>query len=971
MSEPFGPHFNRREFISTTVGMSGALLTSHANAQIPAATARGLTVHEITMATPDIVCVEIRDQPVIKGALVALPQPDPGGYDTWLSRIHPSTGRSERCMVVGPGKRSLRFQDIQPTAYLNRSAATNPNEYGRIGERAVTAVFIKSMQYSSGQGFGASGTRTVKYASMKHFLFLKLESPLMQGGPYTIRFPSGTGLAEAQFTFDDKTVRALAIRSTQAGHRPSDPSKLAYLALWIPGAPNDGAVNFARTYGLNSFTILDARGNDVFRGSISERVGPLTTEENASDRWRLASPSRPTIAITSASNTNPVVITAPGHGLANSDLIAICNMDGRLNAAQRGMTELNNRFFTVSGAAANTFALAGVDGTSFKPYQGGGGTVYRAYAPNRAATHVYGLDYSAWTPTEPGHYRVHVPGLGTSDPFDVDEEAWHRIAATSAKGEYHLRSGCALDGRFGYAHPPAFDSRAGLSIRQSDLPYVWTQLGGIVRGPVNVEAGATSPWVTERVVNTAYGGWFDAGDYVTRIAEAANGSYMLLDVYEHLPPAGRSTRFDIPLSSQVLDPSLYSAIDVMPDVVHQAVWNLDCYRRLQAPDGGVSGGMGMSSGAGTYVFEPSWLFRGQVYVYAPDHLSTFCYAGAAAKLAIVLRNAGALTLAMLWERSAVSAWNWAHEIYNDQAKREAHYATARSKSGWNEATYAANMTALQNACDFPATFAAGAIYRLNGDPRAQRVFEAAWGRSNDCYQLRGAGAWEYYHAEEGSRAFKNSIAIAISNYAVNFTAYSTGRVAYRNCSFRGLPIFFGTGGMDLQNAAPSLIRAHVLSNDSRQRSTILGTLQAGLAHIHGANQVGLCFTSGLGARNTTGALFSDALYGIAEGTIPTGITIYAWSQQMPISALNFEPGPLFHIVENPAPNTPVGGQLGVTYQSDFENERQLSYPRICFPQYEAIYENPLIIEQMEFTPQQTIIPQEVAALYLHAWDKRA
>jgi endoglucanase len=966
MSETSGAwRFSRRELLHTALNLSGAALVCASGEALAAAISGAVTVHEITMAAPDIVCVEVRDQPVSKGALVNMTVPDSGAFETWQSRTNPTTGRRDHCMVVGPDKTHLRFQDMQPTEYLNRSAATMAADYGAIGANTVTAVYLKSMQYSAGEGFGVSGSRTVKYASMKHFLFLKLNGPLMQGGPYTIRFPPRTRLPNASFTFNDRAIRAIAIRGTQVGHRPRDVNKLAYLALWIPGAPNEGAINLSGAYGLNSFSIIDEKGNEIFKSSIKERVAPTTMEENSPAVWRLASTSRPKIAITGATTTNPVVITAPRHGLTNSEVIAIYNMDGDTDVSRRGLTDLNNAFFTVAGATTDTFALAGVDGTHFTPYQGGGGTIYRTYAASRAGTYVYGLDYSAWNSGEPGTYRIHVPGLGVSDPFEVSEEVWHRVAWNSAKGEYHQRSGCTLDGRFGYRRPSAFNGSTDVSIRQSALPYAWTNLAGMLRkSRIDVESGVSAPWITGKTVD-AYGGWFDAGDYVTRIADAAYASYMLLDVQEHLPSAARSTKFNIPLSSQVLDPSQYSAIDMMPDVVHQAIWNLDCFRRLQSADGSVSGGMGMSTGLGTNTFEPSWLYRGDVYLYAPDHFSTLCYAGAAAKLATVLGSAGFSALAMLWRQSAVSAWNWAYEIYTDRAARDAYYAAARTKAGWDDVTYAGNISALQDSCSHPAIFAAATIFRLTGESRAGTVFTRAWSLSSDCYLLRGAGAWEYYHAAKADRAIKREIGNAIINYASNFTGYSTGRVAYRNCQFKGLNPNFGGGGMTLDNAGPSLIRAHLISTDQRQRSVILGTLQAGLSHIHGANQVGLCFTSGLGSRNTAGTLHADAQYSIANGIIPAGITNYAWSGQLPVSALNFNSGPLNYIVENASP---MSVRPGLTSESDFENERQLSHPRICFPQYEAIYENPFIIEQMEFTTQQTIIPQEVVALYLHGWD---
>jgi hypothetical protein len=64
---------------------------------LAATTSGAIAVHEITMAAPDIVCVEVRDQPVIKGALVTLTAPDSGPFNTWLSRMNPATGRSDRC----------------------------------------------------------------------------------------------------------------------------------------------------------------------------------------------------------------------------------------------------------------------------------------------------------------------------------------------------------------------------------------------------------------------------------------------------------------------------------------------------------------------------------------------------------------------------------------------------------------------------------------------------------------------------------------------------------------------------------------------------------------------------------------------------------------------------------------------------------------------------------------------------------
>jgi len=71
-----------------------------------------------------------------------------------------------------------------------------------------------------------------------------------------------------------------------------------------------------------------------------------------------------TAAISAATPTNPVVITATGHGYANGNEVHISGVVG--------MTELNGRRFTLTSVAVNTFALKGIDGTTYTAYVSGG-----------------------------------------------------------------------------------------------------------------------------------------------------------------------------------------------------------------------------------------------------------------------------------------------------------------------------------------------------------------------------------------------------------------------------------------------------------------------------------------------------------------------------------------------------------------------------------------------------------------------
>jgi len=69
-------------------------------------------------------------------------------------------------------------------------------------------------------------------------------------------------------------------------------------------------------------------------------------------------------AITGANKTNAVMVHSNGHGFVNGDRVYISGVGG--------MTQINNKQFTVSSATANNFRLSGVNGTSYGTYTSGG-----------------------------------------------------------------------------------------------------------------------------------------------------------------------------------------------------------------------------------------------------------------------------------------------------------------------------------------------------------------------------------------------------------------------------------------------------------------------------------------------------------------------------------------------------------------------------------------------------------------------
>ncbi|MFZ5668309.1 MAG: ubiquitin-activating E1 FCCH domain-containing protein [Pseudomonadota bacterium] len=77
-------------------------------------------------------------------------------------------------------------------------------------------------------------------------------------------------------------------------------------------------------------------------------------------------------SITGATKTNPVRITSNAHGFSDGDYVYISGVNG--------MTQLNGKIFQVTGAAANTFKLNGVNGLSYNKYTSGG-TVRKCLTP--------------------------------------------------------------------------------------------------------------------------------------------------------------------------------------------------------------------------------------------------------------------------------------------------------------------------------------------------------------------------------------------------------------------------------------------------------------------------------------------------------------------------------------------------------------------------------------------------------------
>ena len=126
---------------------------------------------------------------------------------------------------------------------------------------------------------------------------------------------------------------------------------------------------------VNNWTLTDV----VFRPTVAFPIGLVTsggsggvdafytvTAIDQGGNESLQGINNTTKVITGATNADPVVITAVAHGFSNGDLVHIKNVGG--------MTEINDRRFTVANKTTDTFELLGEDGTDYGVYTSGGDT---------------------------------------------------------------------------------------------------------------------------------------------------------------------------------------------------------------------------------------------------------------------------------------------------------------------------------------------------------------------------------------------------------------------------------------------------------------------------------------------------------------------------------------------------------------------------------------------------------------------
>jgi len=140
-----------------------------------------------------------------------------------------------------------------------------------------------------------------------------------------------------------------------------------------------------------------------------------------------------TVAITGATQANPVEITAVGHGYTTGDTTNL--------GAIGGMTELNGKYYQLTVTGTDTYTLDGIDGTAYTAYTSGGTSarvfeLTTPYTTEQLPRLIYAQSADVMTITHPSH-----------DPYDLtrtDHDVWTLTAIDYAPSvPFPLFSGTA------------------------------------------------------------------------------------------------------------------------------------------------------------------------------------------------------------------------------------------------------------------------------------------------------------------------------------------------------------------------------------------------------------------------------------------------------------------------------------------------------------------------------------------------
>jgi endoglucanase len=453
---------------------------------------------------------------------------------------------------------------------------------------------------------------------------------------------------------------------------------------------------------------------------------------------------------------------------------------------------------------------------------------------NYSSTAIYRMDFSAYN--VPGTYRVYVDGIGCSYPFQIGRSVWEKAFLTQMKGLYKQRSGIEVG-------PPYTDFKKPRDFHPDDGAVVTRSKYDVyAKGPqayADIVKGDTG-----EVVKDAWGGYHDAGDWNPRRVTHMSTTLAQLELCELYPDYFNKLKLNIPPMP----------VDGVPDMINEALFEIDCFRRLQLPDGAVPHGIETDGDPGSG--EVSWLSTQHCYVLAPNIRDTWLYGAVAGRAAKVLKPLKP-EVAQIYLDSAVRAFKWAE---GELAKKRAAGEALERKDYW-DAFDARNLCSL-------------VLYDITGDKAYHEVFLqdtclkqpgseiVGWGWNIQCDQVFLYARMDAAKTDPKLRENARAGVISLAERSLKYAAGNAFNITQREPGRPMFAGFFSTPG------GSELVRAHYLTGKPEY---LKGAVQS-CQFPAGCNPNNLVYTSGLGANPVKVPLELDARS--SGQPVPAGLTVF-------------------------------------------------------------------------------------------------
>ncbi|MBI2425862.1 MAG: choice-of-anchor D domain-containing protein [Candidatus Hydrogenedentes bacterium] len=465
----------------------------------------------------------------------------------------------------------------------------------------------------------------------------------------------------------------------------------------------------------------------------------------------------------------------------------------------------------------------------------------RRAADTDAAGPVFEIDLSALPQTEGAFYRVQLPGVGVSWPTQVSETAVFKAFFTVLRGLTYNRWGRDLTSDW-----------TEWSTRPPDHPQIYT---GDLTG-LRVFYTETQPKTGERLFQ---GGHHDAGDFDVQMIHSVL-PMLLMRAYE----VNRDSFSD----GQLLIPESGNGI---PDMLDEALWNIQGWEQLQEADGGVR--MGVESyrhPLGIYFADKDEL---PYWTYGKDAFHTMRCAGLFAQASRLVAPFDAVRAADLEER-AVRAYGYAIAQGLGTASRGAVF------------------------------YGAGELFRLTQDYEYATLYEDAWHAMNKF----GRGAYDGnftllpwtssymdpvqpvandyllgYFSGLGYDPQLREIAVNdLEGDATNAVEDVAGLYAHRNGRKLGMQPTWGQGTAVGEYVMRIAAKLSIDGMQPDQVQEYFNAISLSADYVLGCNPNGLVWLTGLGTRYPLEPLHLDALTFLkaGKGLLP-GIPVFGPVTSMP------------------------------------------------------------------------------------------